>query len=250
MLSLAIFAVSLGAIVGGFLNVVVHRVPRAESLIRPGSRCPACAVPIPPHDNLPVVSWLLLRGRCRSCAEPISARYPFVEILTAVVFALIVAARGFDDALILQLPFAALLIAVAFIDYDHRIVPNKIVRAGTIYAIGATLVLFPDELPERLFAGGAAFALPLLAALIHPAGMGMGDVKLTGVTGLFLGVATIPALFVAFIAGAFFGIVQMVRQGLMARKSGLPFAPFLALGGLVGVIGGPELIDQYSRAFL
>src|SRR5207253_429764 len=117
----------LGAIVGSFLNVVIHRLPRGESLATPGSHCPECGEPVRPYDNVPVVSWLVLRGRCRHCGTPISPRYPFVELLTAGTFAAVAGARGVHDDLVAWLPFAAVLIAVAAIDLEHRIVPNRIV---------------------------------------------------------------------------------------------------------------------------
>src|SRR4051794_11147739 len=116
-------AALFGAVIGSFLNVVAHRVPRGESLVSPPSRCPGCEAPVRPYDNIPVVSWLLLRGRCRSCGAPISPRYPLVELATAVVFAAVVAVRGFDEDLLLELPFVAALIALAAIDFDHKLLP-------------------------------------------------------------------------------------------------------------------------------
>ena len=250
MTELIIFTGLVGAAIGSFLNVVIYRVPRGESLVSPGSRCPSCAVAIGPIDNVPVVSWLALHGRCRGCAEPISVRYPLVEALTAVVFVLVAIARGPSEELAVLLPFVALLIAVAGIDYDHRVIPNKLMIAGAGWALLSGALVTPDAMPEALIAGSAAFLALLLTALAYPAGMGMGDVKLAGVMGLFLGYAVVPALFVAFLTGAAVGCVQLARHGIAARKHALPFAPFLALGGLVGVIVGPELIDLYSRSFL
>ena len=240
----------LGAVVGSFLNVVIHRVPRGESLVAPRSRCPDCQEPVAPWDNLPLVSWLVLRGRCRSCGEPISARYPVVEGVTAVAFAAVALTRGVDPGLLLELPFTALLIAVAAIDLDHRIVPNRLLLPAAIWAVACGIGLHGVEMAEYLIAGAGAFAFLLAAALIHPAGMGMGDVKLAGVMGLYLGVAVAPALFIAFALGAAVGIALMARRGMGARKQGVPFAPFLALGGLVGVLAGPELIELYSDRFL
>ena len=235
---------------GSFLNVVIHRLPRGESLVSPGSRCPACGSAIAPYDNVPVVSWLVLRGRCRRCGEPIPARYPLVELLTAATFAAVTIVRGVEEELIVTLPFAAVLIAVGGIDLEHRIVPNRIVVPAAVYALASSAALRPHELPELLIAGAAAFAFLLVAALAYPAGMGMGDVKLAGVIGLFLGLSVVPALVVAFAAGSVVGIAIMARQGLRARKSGVPFGPFLALGGLVGLLAGPELIDLYADNFL
>ena len=235
---------------GSFLNVVIHRLPRGESLVSPGSRCPACGSAIAPYDNVPVVSWLVLRGRCRRCGEPIPARYPLVELLTAATFAAVTIVRGVEEELIVTLPFAAVLIAVGGIDLEHRIVPNRIVVPAAVYALASSAALRPHELPELLIAGAAAFVFLLVAALAYPAGMGMGDVKLAGVMGLFLGLSVVPALLVAFAAGSVVGIAIMAGQGLRARKSGVPFGPFLALGGLVGLLAGPELIDLYADNFL
>jgi leader peptidase (prepilin peptidase) / N-methyltransferase len=240
----------LGAAVGSFLNVVIHRVPRGESIVSPGSRCPGCGADIEPRDNVPILSWLLLRGRCRQCGEPISARYPLVELLTAGTFVTVALARGVDDELVLELPFAALLIAVAAIDLEHRIVPNKLLLPAAIWALAGSAAVRTGELPELLLAGGGAFTVLLLAAIAYPAGMGMGDVKLAGVMGLYLGLSVAPALLAAFAAGTAVGLAIIAREGPGARKKGVPFAPFLALGGLVGLLAGPELIDLYRDNFL
>ena len=240
----------LGAVIGSFLNVVIYRVPRGESIVTPRSRCPGCRKEIAPWDNIPVVSWLALRGRCRHCGAAISPRYPAIELLTAVAFAAVAATRGVDDDLVLQLPFVAVLIAVAGIDLEHRIVPNVIVAPAAAFAVAAGAVVMTGELPELLIAGAGAFLAMLLIALAYPRGMGMGDVKLAGVMGLYLGQAVIPALFVAFLTGAVVGLGIVAREGSGARKKGVPFAPFLALGGLAGLLVGPELIDLYQDEFL
>jgi leader peptidase (prepilin peptidase) / N-methyltransferase len=241
---------AFGAVVGSFLNVVVYRLPKGESLVSPRSRCPSCGVPVAAYDNVPIVSWLVLRGRCRHCGARISTRYPLLEFLTLVTFAAVALTRGVDDDLVMELPFAAVLIAVAAIDLEHRIIPNRILLPAAVYAIVAAAVVRTGDLPELLIAGAAAFAALLLAALVYPAGMGMGDVKLAGVMGLYLGVSVIPAMLVAFAAGSVVGIAILVRHGTEARKRGLPFGPFLALGGIVGVLFGPDLIDAYRDAFL
>ena len=244
------FVAALGLMVGSFLNVVIHRVPAGESIVSPGSRCPSCGTAVAAYDNVPVLSWVVLRGSCRSCGTSISARYPFVELLTGAAFAALAAVGGIDDGLALSLPFAAVLVAVAFIDLDHRIIPNRILAPAAVYAPLAAAVARPEDLPELLIAGGAAFAALLAMALIHPAGMGMGDVKLAGVMGLYLGVAVVPALLVAFLAGSVVGLVMIAREGAQARKKGVPFGPFLALGGLVGLLAGDELIDLYVTNLL
>jgi leader peptidase (prepilin peptidase)/N-methyltransferase len=239
-----------GALIGSFLNVVAHRVPLGESLVSPGSRCPECGAPVKAYDNVPVVSWLLLRGRCRNCGAPISPRYPLVELATALAFAAVVAVRGFDDDLVLELPFVAALIALAAIDYDHKLLPNKIVYPLAVYGVIATLLVDQDDLVENLIAGAGAFAFLLLAVLAYPRGMGMGDVKLAGAMGLFLGLSIIPALLTAFLSGTIVGVVILAREGAAGRKKAVPFGVFLALGGIVGVLAGPELIDVYETNFL
>ncbi|MGI9082048.1 MAG: prepilin peptidase [Thermoleophilaceae bacterium] len=250
MLAAILFIAVLGALIGSFLNVVIHRLPRGESLVAPGSHCPVCSTPIAPYDNIPVLSWLLLRGRCRHCDAPIAARYPLVELFTALAFAAVVAVRGLDDDLALELVLVAVLVAVAAIDLDHLIVPNRIVVPAAVWAIAAAAVFRTGELPELLIAGAAAFVFLLLAALAYPAGMGMGDVKLAGMMGLYLGLSIAPALLAAFLAGSAVGIGTLVREGAAARKKGLPFAPFLALGGLVGLLAGPALIELYADMYL
>ena len=240
----------LGAMVGSFLNVVIYRVPRGESIVAPRSRCPSCETQIAGRDNVPILSWLVLRGRCRHCAAPIAARYPVVEGITALTFLAVALARGLDADLVYELPFAAMLIAVAAIDFDHRIVPNKILLPAAVWAVAASALVRPGDLPELAIAGAGAFAFLLIAALIRPGGMGLGDVKLAGVMGLYLGLSVIPALLFAFLSGSVVGIAMMARGGIGERKSAVPFSPFLALGGIVALLAGPELIELYTDRFL
>jgi leader peptidase (prepilin peptidase)/N-methyltransferase len=240
----------LGALIGSFLNVVIYRLPRGESLVHPRSSCPGCGAQIAPYDNLPVLSWLLLRGRCRRCGERISPRYPLVELLTALVFAAVVLVRGFDDDLVLELPFVAGLIALAGIDYDHKLLPNRIVYPLAAYGLIATVLVDRDDLVEHVAAGAGAFLFLLVAVIAYPRGMGMGDVKLAGAMGLFLGLSVIPALLVALLSGSIVGGVILAREGVAARKKAIPFGVFLAFGGVVGVLAGPELIDVYRDNFL
>jgi leader peptidase (prepilin peptidase)/N-methyltransferase len=243
-------AAVLGALIGSFLNVVIYRLPAGESLVTPGSHCPSCDAPVRAFDNVPVVSWLALRGRCRSCGAPISPRYPAVELLTAAAFAAVVAVRGVDAALWLELPFVACLIALAGIDLDHKLLPNKIVYPMAVYGVVASALVDVGDLPEHLIAGTGAFAFLLVAVLAYPSGMGMGDVKLAGTMGLYLGVSVVPALLAAFLTGTAFGLAVIAREGAQARKQAVPFGIFLAIGGLVGVLAGPELIDFYESTFL
>jgi leader peptidase (prepilin peptidase)/N-methyltransferase len=242
----------LGLLIGSFLNVVAYRVPRGESLVKPGSHCTTCGDPVKPWDNIPVVSWLVLRGRCANCGEKISPRYPLVEALTAVLFALVVIRFGADQDVWLPLVFVLVLIPVTFIDLDLRVIPNKITGPAAVLAV-ILLVALPDaqhELKEHLIAGFAAFMFLFIAAIAYPAGMGMGDVKLAGVMGLYLGRAVGPAMLIAFLAGSLVGIAIMARKGRAeGRKTAVPFGPFLALGSLVGLFAGDEIVDWYLDTF-
>lgn len=245
-----IYAGLFGAAAGSFLNVVIWRLPRSESIVSPPSHCPNCNARIRARDNVPIVSWLLLRGRCRSCGTPISVRYPLVEGSTGLLFAAIVLVRGLDWHLAWELPFAATLVAVAAIDLDHHVIPNKVLLPAAVWGLVSAALIRLSDLPELLAWGAGAFAFLLVAALAYPAGMGMGDVKLAGVMGLYLGSSVVPALLTAFLAGSVYGVGVMMRHGAAARKTGVPFAPFLALGGLVGLLAGQELVDLYSNTFL
>jgi leader peptidase (prepilin peptidase) / N-methyltransferase len=240
----------LGAMVGRFVNLVINCVPRVESRVSPGSRCSGCSAGIAPSDRLPGLACAVLRWRCRRCRAPISPRYPLVELLTSAGFAAVAAVRGVHPELVLLLPFVAVLIAVAGIDLGHRIIPNRIVLPAAIFALGASALVRADMVPQLAIAGGLAFLALLLANLAYPAGLGMGDVKLAGVMGLYLGLSVAPAMLVAFLAGTLVGVVRIAREGRAARKSAIPFGPFLALGGLIGVLAGPELVHAYHQHFL
>jgi leader peptidase (prepilin peptidase)/N-methyltransferase len=221
------------------------------SLSLPASHCPSCETPIKPYDNIPVLSWLLLRGRCRSCSEPISARYPLVEAATAALFVAVAAVHHSDTAaLALGLVLVAFLVPIALIDLDHRIIPNRLTLPAAVVAVVLGSVLDPGGEIERLIAGAAAAAVLGLPALLRPSGMGMGDAKLVGVLGLFLGVAVIPAFFVAFASGTVVGIAIIMRKGMaQGRKTPVPFGPFLALGAVVGVLAGNEIVHAYLGTF-
>lgn len=242
----------LGLVVGSFLNVVIHRVPRHESLIRPRSRCPNCETEIRERDNIPVLSWILLRGRCRHCSTPISPRYPIIELLTAVLFAL--AALRFE--LSVELPafgmLFAVLLSVTAIDIELRIIPKRIVW----FSMGVGLALFSisaiaDGRPGRLFGAaggaGAAFLFFFVIHLISPRGMGFGDVRLAAVLGLFLGWLSLwhvgLGLFLGFVSGGVAGVAAVVAG--RSRKSALPFAPFLSLGAVIAVLVGTPILDWY-----
>jgi leader peptidase (prepilin peptidase)/N-methyltransferase len=245
------FAAMGGLIAGSFLNVVIARLPDGQSLVRPRSRCPHCGAAVRPYDNVPVLSWLILRGRCRDCGEPISARYPLVEALTAVLLAAVVARFGADEDALLGLALVIVLVPVTFIDLERQIIPNKLVLAGAIAAVVILAATDPDELPEHLIAGAAAGGFLLVAALAYPRGMGMGDVKLAAMLGLFLGASIAPAMLAAMLSGSIAGGVIIARKGTReGRKTKVPFGPFLALGALVGLFVGPEIVDWYSDTFL
>jgi leader peptidase (prepilin peptidase)/N-methyltransferase len=245
-----ILAAFAGAILGSFVTVVAHRMPRGESIVGPRSMCPTCGHQIAAYDNLPIVSWLGLRGRSRCCDERISPRYPLTEATLAALFAA-VALRFHGDAgeLALGLVFACTLMAVTLTDLEQRIIPNKILLVASILAVAIAAISDPSSLPERLAAGAGAGGVLFLAALAYPGGMGMGDVKLAATMGLFLGVWVIPALLVALLSGSLVGIALIVRDGASARKRAIPFGPFLALGGVVGLLAGSSLIDLYLSTF-
>lgn len=242
----AVLAGVLGLAFGSFFNVVIYRLPRGESLSKPRSRCPGCGTQIRARDNIPVVSWLLLRGRCRDCGEPISARYPLVELLTAALCVAVVLAGGADSSVWIGLAFVLLLVPITFIDLDHRIIPNVLTGLGAVVAIALVAIFQTDDLVEHLIAGAAAGGFLLIAAIAYPAGMGMGDVKLAAVMGLFLGRAVAPAMLAALLAGSIVGVVVIARHG---RKAGVPFGPFLAFGGVVGLFAGGAIVDWYLDTF-
>lgn len=243
-------ATIFGLMFGSFLNVVIHRLPRGESLATPASHCPGCNEPVKPYDNIPVLSWLMLRGKCRSCGERISPRYPLVEALTAALYVAVLLAKGVDSDAWLGLAFVTVLVPVAFIDIDHRIIPNKLMALGAVAAPAILLATNPDKLPEHAIAGVAAGGFLLAALLAYPAGMGMGDVKLAAVMGLFLGRSVGPAMLVALVSGVLVGAAIMARKGAReGRKTAVPFGPFLALGGLVGLFAGPEIVHWYLGTF-
>jgi leader peptidase (prepilin peptidase)/N-methyltransferase len=244
-------AALMGAVVGSFLNVVAYRLPRGESLSRPRSRCPQCQTQIRAYDNVPVLSWLALRGRCRSCRAPISGRYPLVEAMTGLLCALVVHDQGLDEDALLGVALVLLLVPITLIDLDHRIIPNRLTLLGAVLAAVILAVTAPDAIPEHLIAAAAAGGFFLLAALAYPRGMGMGDVKLAAVLGLFLGRSVAPALFVALIAGTLVGAAIMARRGTAeGRKTAVPFGPFLAFGGVVALFAGDALVDWYLATFV
>src|SRR3954465_5552759 len=233
----------VGAIVGSFLNVVAYRLPRHESLLHPGSRCPSCETPIKPYDNVPVLGWLWLRGRCRACGATISWRYPVVEAVTAVLCAAVVLRYGADSDVWLPLAFVILLVPVTLIDLDFHIIPNTLMLIGAVVAVALVLATKSDDLVQHLIAAAAAGGFFLIAAIAYPAGMGMGDVKLAAVMGLFLGRDVGAAMLVALVAGFGVGPAIIARKGAAeGRKTAIPFGPYLAFGGLVGLFAGGAVV--------
>ncbi len=244
-LDITLAAVS-GLCLGSFLNVVAYRLPAGVSLVAPRSACPGCGVAIRPYDNVPVLSWLMLRGHCRSCHSAISPRYPLTEAMTGALFAAVVIARGASRAIWLDLIFVGALVAITRIDLEHRIIPNRITGPLAVTALALTALLEPHQLPERLIAAAAAGGAFALIVFAYPAGMGMGDAKLVAVMGLVLGRSVAPAVLVALLAGTVVGIGVMSRRGVSeGRRTAIPFGPFLALGAVVALFAGPAMVNVY-----
>lgn len=239
-----------GLLTGSFLTVVAHRVPRGVSIVGPRSRCPGCEAQIAAYDNVPVLSWLALRGRSRCCGERISVRYPLTELALGLLFAgVALDLRGDPAQMVLGLLLVSTLVAVTLTDIERRVIPNAILGVSAAACLILAAAADPASLPERLLAAAAGGGVLLAAALAYPRGMGMGDVKLVAVMGLYLGRSLAPALLVAFAAGSLAGAVLLLRHGPEARKRAIPFGPFLALGGVVGLLFGDQLIGWYLAAF-
>lgn len=246
-----------GLLIGSFLNVVIHRVPRGLSVVSPPSACPSCGARIRPWHNVPVVSWLVLRGRCHDCSAPIPARYPLVEAGTGVLFALTAWQVGPTWALPAFLYLAAIGLVLALIDADTKRLPNAIVLPS--YPVAAALLALASwgagdwsALGRAGIGAAALFALYFLMLLVYPAGMGFGDVKLAGLLGLYLGWvgwgALIVGAFAAFVVGGVFGVALMVA-GRAGRKTGIPFGPWMILGAVIGVVWGERLWSAYLGVF-
>jgi leader peptidase (prepilin peptidase) / N-methyltransferase len=247
----AAVAGAFGATIGSFLNVVAYRLPRSQSLVHPGSACPSCGTAIKAYDNVPVLGWLWLRGRCRSCRALISPRYPIIEATTAALAVAVVVTKHSAADIVLGLVLVAVLVPIALIDFEHRIIPNKITLPAAIAAVAIGAALDLRGVSEQLIAGAAAGGFLLAFALAYPRGMGMGDVKLAAVLGLFLGRSVSVAILVGVLTATVVGAGVMARMGVeKGRKTAVPFGPFLALGGVIGLLAGPAIIHWYLHAGL
>ena len=244
-LAAAVFAPGLA--IGSFLNVVAARVPLKRSIVSPGSACMSCGHELAWYENVPVVSWLALRGRCKGCGARIGAVYPAVELLTALLVAGSFLAFGWSGTSFVAAFFCATLVTVSATDLSHRIVPNVVVLPAAVVVLVAMTVLHPGA-EWALGAFGASLFL-FLAALAHPKGMGMGDVKLALLLGAMLGRTVPVALMVGMVAALVPSLVLFARHGKAARKMAIPFAPFLSLGGVVALFAGDELLDAYLSLF-
>ena len=241
--AMAALALAPGLAVGSFLNVVAARVPLKQSIVRPGSACMSCKTPIVWYDNIPLVSYFALRGKCRKCGARIGLVYPVVEIAAAVLVAACVLAFGLTFYSMIASFFCCTLVAISAIDIEHRIVPDRIVLPATVVVLVAQMVREPSiEWPLAAF--GAAFFL-FVAAVVYPAGMGMGDVKLALLMGAMLGKVVAVALILGMVIAVIPGMYLMILHGRAARKMGIPFAPFLALGSVVALFAGASLLDWY-----
>ena len=247
----AVLAGILGAVIGSFLNVVAYRLPRGESLSHPPSHCPNCGAPVKPYDNIPVLSWLLLRGRCRSCKEPISPRYPIVEAGTGLLCALVVVVKGPEAEAIIGIVLVLLLVPVTLIDLDTHTIPNKITYPGFVVGLALIAVLETDSLVENLIASAAAGGFLFVAWFAYPRGMGLGDVKLAGVIGILLGWLGWEALAVGaiavFLLGGIVGIGMLVAG--RGRKASLAFGPWMLAGAWIGILAGQPIAHSYLQLF-
>jgi leader peptidase (prepilin peptidase)/N-methyltransferase len=242
-LALAAFAFAPGLALGSFLNVVAARVPLRRSVVTPASACMSCGTELAARDNVPLVSYAFLRGRCRHCSARIPVRYPAVELVTAVLIAACVFAFGLTAQAVLAAFFCAVLVAVSAVDLEHRIVPNRIVLPATALLLPLHTVVDPS--PQWALGALGASLFLFLAVLAYPAGMGMGDVKLALFMGAMLGKTVAVALMVGMVAALVPALFLLARHGSKARKMGIPFAPFLALGSLVALFFGDQLLDGY-----
>jgi leader peptidase (prepilin peptidase)/N-methyltransferase len=257
-LFLAVYAALFGLVVGSYLNVVIHRLPRGVSTVLPASSCPSCGAAIRWYDNLPLVSWLALRGRCRVCGAPISWRYPFVEALTSALFVYAWWRHGVSLEAAATATFGCLLLALAMIDAEHYLLPDRLTLPGIVVGLALQPFLAPTvflgapglvpALVGVALGGGLLFALWGGWYLLRgEEGMGLGDVKMLAMIGAFLGwKGVLVCLFVASLSGSLLGLA-VIAAGRGGLRSRLPFGTFLAFGGAVAMIWGRALVDAYAR---
>jgi leader peptidase (prepilin peptidase)/N-methyltransferase len=244
---LGAFAVLPGLAVGSFLNVVAARLPARRSIVRPRSACGSCGTAIAWYDNIPLLSYVLLRGRCRSCGQRIGLIYPAVELATAGLLAGCLVAFGLSLRAAAAAIFCAALVVVTATDVTHRVVPNVVVLPAA--ALVLALMTVAEPRPEWAIAGAGAFLFMFVAALAYPRGLGMGDVKLALLMGVALGRTVPVALLIGMIAALVPAVVLLARHGSRARKMAIPFAPFLAFGSVVALFAGHDLLDAYLTFF-
>jgi leader peptidase (prepilin peptidase) / N-methyltransferase len=246
VVGVAIIAFLAGLAVGSFATAVAYRLPRGMPFGLERSQCPGCGAQIGARDNIPVVSWLLLRGKARCCGAPISPRYPLTELTVGALYAATVIVYRHDAAeAIIGLVFVAMLAVITLTDLDKRIIPNKALIAGAVLCLAIAIPTDPGGVPERLIAGAGAGALFFLIVLAAPRGMGLGDAKLVATMGLFLGRGLAPAVLAGVLGGSILGVALIASRGPEARRMTIPFGPFLALGGIVGLLAGHPLVDLY-----
>ncbi|MCX7634215.1 MAG: prepilin peptidase [Syntrophales bacterium] len=244
---LVLAAFVVGSVVGSFLNVVIHRLPAEQSVVKPPSHCPACGSPIRFYDNIPILSYLILRGRCRHCRDRISPRYPLVEALTGVMAVLLVVKFGLGLKMLVAFTFVAVLIVITFIDLDHQIIPHALTLPGIPLFLLAGVAVMGVRLGDALFGLFAGIAVLYLVALYYESltgneGMGGGDVNLLGMIGAFFGwQSLLVVLLVGSLAGAVVGAVLILVKG-RDLKYAVPFGPFLSLGAMVYLMWGPSLM--------
>ncbi len=251
MASVVAIAFLGGLVAGSFATAVAHRVPRGISIVGPRSQCPACGAQIASYDNIPLISWLLLGGKARCCGARISPLYPLTEFSVGTIFAVTVLVhRGTTAAgIAIDLTFVTMLAAITLTDLEQRIIPNKILLGGAVICVAIAAPSDPGGMAERAAAAAAAGGLLFLIVFAYPAGMGLGDAKLAAVMGLFLGRAVAPAILFGLLVASLVGLTLIARHGARARKMAIPFGPFLALGGVVGMLVGNQLIDLYLHTF-
>jgi leader peptidase (prepilin peptidase) / N-methyltransferase len=247
--ALAAAALAPALALGSFLNVVVARLPERRSLVHPRSACPSCGTELLWRDNIPLLSYALLRGRCRSCATPISIRYPLVELLTALLVAACFLRFGLSGRAFVAAFFVTVLVALSAIDAERKILPDLIVLPSWAIVLAAQVALAPDRALEWILASLGASLFLFVALVAYPAGMGMGDVKLALLLGAALGWHVTVGLMAGMLFAMVIAIVLLVRHGTAARKMAIPFGPFLALGSILALFFGGAILDAYLGLF-